>query len=191
MKRVALILVISLWLPAVCAAEGLATVGFGASMLRLSQQPQSSATVSAGLPEGQLAAIAEGLSDGLPEGQLAAIAQRLSEGQRVNLSYSCTVDGYAPVELSGSLLLQGNCYRAEGNGVEIYCDGSTRWTVDRAEKEVYIESSDGIREVMQYKDSLKTLTLSELKYLPGSEDLSPFSFDTSLLDSSWLVTDLR
>ena len=167
MKRTALIFLVSLWLPLVCAAEGSATVGFGASTL--------SATVSADLPEKQI----------------EQVAQRLSEGQRVSLSYSCTVDGYAPVELSGSLLLQGNCYRAEGNGVEIYCDGSTRWTVDRSEKEVYIESSDGIREVMQYKDSLKTLTLSELKYLPGSEDLSPFSFDTTLLDSSWLVTDLR
>ena len=154
MKRLALIL--TLFLPLLCAA-------------------QSSATVSAGLPEKQI----------------EQVAQRLAEGQRVSLGYSCTVDGYAPVELNGSLLLQGNCYRAEGNGVEIYCDGSTRWTVDRDEKEVYIESSDGIREVVQYKESLKTLVLSDLKYFPGSEDLSPFTFDTASLDSSWVITDLR
>ena len=173
MKRLALIL--TLFLPLLCAAQSSAAVGVGASILRQAQQPQSSATVSAGLPDKQI----------------EQVAQRLAEGQRVSLNYSCAVDGYAPVELSGSLLLQGNCYRAEGNGVEIYCDGSTRWTVDREEKEVYIESSDGIREVVQYKESLKTLVLSDLKYLPGSEGLSPFTFDTASLDSSWVVTDLR
>ena len=31
----------------------------------------------------------------------------------------------------------------------------------------------------------------DLKYLPLSGDLSAFSFDTSALDSSWVVTDLR
>ena len=131
------------------------------------------------------------MAQSLPEKQLAQIAQRLSDGQRVSLSYSCTVEGPAPMQLSGRLLLQGNRYRAEGNGVEIRCDGSTRWTVDREEKEVYIESSGGIREVLQYKESLGTLALSDLQYLPGSDDLSPFVFDISALDSSWVITDLR
>lgn len=187
MRRLALIL--TLFLPLLCASTELsdrpgprACRGAGASILRQAQQPQSSATVSTSPAT---------VSAGLPEKQIEQVAQRLAEGQRVSLGYNCTVDGYAPVELSGSLLLQGNCYRAEGNGVEIYCDGGTRWTVDREEKEVYIESSDGIREVVQYKESLKTLVLSDLKYLPGSEDLSPFTFDTVSLDSSWVVTDLR
>ncbi len=131
------------------------------------------------------------VAQSLPEKQMAQIARRLSDGQRVSLSYSCTVDGPAPMQLSGRLLLQGECYRAEGNGLEICCNGSTRWTVDREDKEVYIESSGGIREVLQYKESLKTLALNDLQYLPGSDDLSPFSFDVSALDSSWVITDLR
>ncbi len=133
-----------------------------------------------------------GRTQDFPEGQIREIAQKLSSGQRVSLHYSCTVDGYAAaVELSGTLLLQGNCYRTEGNGTEIYCDGSTRWTVDRAGKEVYVEKSGGISEVMQYRDSISRLVISEVKYLPPSDNPDGFSFDVSALDSSWVITDLR
>ena len=128
----------------------------------------------------------------IPEGQIGEIVRKLSSGQRVSLRYRCSTDGLAPVELSGTLLLQGNCYRAEGNGTEIYCDGSTRWTVDREDREVYIENSGGIREVMQYRDSIGSLDISEVRYMtPSDDDTGEFRFDISSLDSSWVVTDLR
>lgn len=113
------------------------------------------------------------------------------DSQRARIGYSCTIDNGTPVRLSGIILLQGNCYYAEGNGLKIYCNGPTRWTVDEEEKEVYIENSDGIREVLQYRDSLTDFSISELRYLDWSEDLSAFVFDTAKLSRDWIVTDLR
>ena len=113
------------------------------------------------------------------------------DSQRARIGYSCTIDNGTPVRLSGIILLQGNCYYAEGNGLKLYCNGPTRWTVDEDEKEVYIENSDGIREVLQYRDSLTDFSISELRYLDWSEDLSAFVFDTAKLSPDWIVTDLR
>ena len=113
------------------------------------------------------------------------------DSNRARISYRCTIDNGTAVNLSGIILLQGNCYYAEGNGLKIYCNGPTRWTVDEAEKEVYIENSDGIREVLQYRDSITDFSISELRYMEYSEDLSAFIFDSSKLSSDWVVTDLR
>ncbi len=113
------------------------------------------------------------------------------DSQRARIGYSCTIDNGTPVRLSGIILLQGNCYYAEGNGLKLYCNGPTRWTVDEEEKEVYIENSNGIREVLQYRDSLTDFSISELRYLDWSEDLSAFVFDTAKLSRDWIVTDLR
>ena len=122
--------------------------------------------------------------------QVTEIASHLDDS-RISLHYDCTFTQDTPLKLSGTLLVQGECYSARGNGMEISCDGTTRWTVDPASKEVYVETSGGLEELLYYRDSLTELKLSELKYLPLSGDLSAFSFDTSALDSSWVVTDLR
>ena len=122
--------------------------------------------------------------------QLAEIAAHL-QNERVSLHYDCTYTEDTPVKLSGDLVIQGDCYLAKGNGVEIYSDGTTRWTVDPASKEVYIEPADGLTELVAYRDSLSELKITELKYLPLLDDLSAFRFDTAALDASWVVTDLR
>ena len=75
--------------------------------------------------------------------------------------------------------------------MEIYCDGKTRWTVDPESKEVYIETAEGIEELALWQDNMKELSLTDVRYLPLSDDLSPFTFDTAALDASWVVTDLR
>ena len=95
------------------------------------------------------------------------------------------------VLLSGSLVLQGDCYHAKGNGLEIYSDGHTRWTVDRESKEVYIESSTGTPEVFRYEDSVKELSLTDIRYFPANVDTSEFFFNTDSLGDEWIVTDLR
>lgn len=122
--------------------------------------------------------------------QLHELAGHL-QTDRISLSYACTYTQDTPVKLSGTLLIQGDCYQAKGNGVEIYCDGASRWTVDPASKEVYIETAEGLDELIAYRDSLSDLKLSDVKYLPLSDDLSAFRFDTDALDASWVVTDLR
>ena len=110
---------------------------------------------------------------------------------RISLQYACTIAQPAPVQLSGDLLIQGDCYRAKGNGMEIYCNGTTRWTVDPESKEVYIEAAGGIEELVPWQDNLEDLSLTDVRYLPLSDDLSPFTFYTTALDTSWVVTDLR
>ena len=122
--------------------------------------------------------------------QVAEIASHLDDS-RISLHYACTFTQDTPLKLSGTLLIQGECYRARGNGMEIYCDGTTRWTVDPEAKEVYVETSGGLEELLLYRDSLTELKLSDVKYQPLSEDLTAFVFDTAALDSSWIVTDLR
>ena len=122
--------------------------------------------------------------------QPSEIAAHL-QTDRISLRYDCTYTEDTPVKLSGILLIQGDCDRAVGNGMEIYCDGATRWSVDPASKEVYIEPAEGLVELMEYRNALTELKITELKYLPLSDDLSPFRFDTAALGSDWVVTDLR
>ena len=122
--------------------------------------------------------------------QVAGIAAHL-ETNRISLRYDCTFTQDAPVKLTGTLLVQGTRYQAKGNGMEIYCDGETRWTVDPASKEVYVEEAGGLDELMAWGDSLTDLKLSDVRYLPLSEDVSAFRFDTAALDDDWVVTDLR
>ena len=122
--------------------------------------------------------------------QVETILRRL-ETERVSLKYKIVLDSEPPIHLEGSLTLEGNCYLAVGNGLEIYSDGSTRWTVDPAEKEVYIERSTGVKEAFAYSDSVKELKISEVQYSSAKGEVKSFRFDTSKLDSSWVVTDLR
>lgn len=126
--------------------------------------------------------------------QYALAEQILSrlEDNRVSMKYSCTINtGTVPFEISGKLVAQGNCYRAEGNGLVIICNGPVRWTIDPEAKEAYIEDADGIREVLLYRDNLVQFELKDVQYLPLSETDDEFSFDSSGLGSDWVVTDLR
>lgn len=41
---------------------------------------------------------------------------------------------------SGIVKVQGNAFFMEGNGMEVWCDGSTRWTIDRFAEEALVES---------------------------------------------------
>ena len=56
---------------------------------------------------------------------------------------------------------------------------------------MYIEAANGLEELLEYRDSLSALKISDLKYLPLSDDLSAFRFNTAGLGGDWVVTDLR
>ena len=137
-----------------------------------------------------LMAFAVALTAAAQQKQLEEIASHIGT-HRISLHYDCTFTQDVPVKLTGTLLVQGTCYQAKGNGMEIYCDGTTRWTVDPESKEVYIETAGGVEELVPWQDDLEDLSLTEVRYLPLSDDLSPFLFDTEALDASWVVTDLR
>lgn len=65
------------------------------------------------------------------------------KGSCVTFSYSFTVRGNAPVRGEGTAVLQGNMFIVKGNGMEIWCDGKSRWTADRTAKELIVEDVDG------------------------------------------------
>jgi len=117
------------------------------------------------------------------------LAAQLSSS-RIELSYDCLVGNEAPVHFSGRLTAQGNCYHLTGNGMDIWCDGSTRWSVDPEAKEVYIESSNGVEEVLAYQKSISEVSLTDVVITTDPAE-GKFSFDISNLDNSWVITDLR
>lgn len=116
----------------------------------------------------------------------------LESGRRVSLAFSCRVKGDIPLDLSGTVVAQGECFRLEANGIESYCDGMNVVMLDRNAKEAYVESAKGLRAYLLANfGSLENLELRDVVSAEPSEDLTIFKYELSGLDSSWVVTDLR
>lgn len=64
-------------------------------------------------------------------------------GKRSVFDYSFVVKGDFPLSGSGQLVIQDDAFVMTGDGLKIYCDGTTRWTVDTAAQECYIENVEG------------------------------------------------
>ena len=60
-----------------------------------------------------------------------------------SVGYTYSMSGQVPLSGSGTIKLQGDTFIMKGDGLEVYCDGTTRWTVDTAAEECYIE---GVKE---------------------------------------------
>lgn len=111
---------------------------------------------------------------------------------RVSLDYECTIlNNNMPVNYSGHLIVEGGCFILKGNGLEIYCNGETRWTVDNKTKEVYIENADGLKEILAQRENMTELDITNLRKTPMTEDIDAYSFDVFSLEPAWIVTDLR
>ena len=74
-------------------------------------------------------------------GPLDAFAANLASGE-VYFKYSFEVKGDIPMKGNGTAALCGASYHVFGNGMDLWCDGKTRWTVDRNAREAYIEAVD-------------------------------------------------
>ena len=61
-------------------------------------------------------------------------------GKCASFSYSYTLSGKYPVTGSGKVTLQGDAFTMKGDDLEVYCNGSDRWTLDIGSEECYIES---------------------------------------------------
>lgn len=70
-----------------------------------------------------------------------AFCAKLS-ASRTSFSYTYKVEGKLPLTGSGSVVLQGNSFVLKGDGLDVFCDSHTRWTVDRSAKEAYAEPAD-------------------------------------------------
>lgn len=123
--------------------------------------------------------------------ELADVVGRL-DSNRIDAEFSCRIAGDIPLDCKGKALAQGRNFVVRANGMEAYCDGERLVLVDPKAKEVYIESATGLEDYLKSNmGSVTELRFYELHFLERSEDLSAFRFDTSALDSSWIVTDLR
>ena len=132
----------------------------------------------------------------------AAIAQdsrlenivAMVQTNRVSASVECkafVAESSTPVTIKADILAQGDCYYAESFGYRIYCNGTTRWTVDSENKEVYIEKAGGIMELADFIHMVEDLQIKKLQQSALSEDLSAFIFNTEGLGKEWIITDLR
>lgn len=133
---------------------------------------------------------------------------------RISCKYTYSIDVPITLTYEGDALIQGECYHLKGNGLEIFCDGVNRWTVDSEAREVYIENADEveniIKEFLTYSKDIKTtgntltgtlvdpdddtnikFALTEITYTPIDDDLVPFKLDVESLDDTYLVTDMR
>lgn len=95
-------------------------------------------------------------------GSAQSLSRRFSDAEKgscVTFSYSFTMRGNAPVRGEGTAILQGNMFIVKGNGMEIWCDGKSRWTADRAAKELIVEDVDGLASI----DANPALLISSLE----------------------------
>jgi hypothetical protein len=117
----------------------------------------------------------------------------------------------------GQVAVQGDSYHMQGNGMQIYCDGSTTWLIDEAAEEVIIESADsndagflanpilllmnldesgvsykvdGDRIILDMPDGTKLdITVKSIKEIPTKK---PEAFrPPTEFPKKWIVTDLR
>lgn len=145
-------------------------------------------------------------------------------GHRVSFYYTYTIvkEGSPSQEVtSGEVTLEGNAYRATGLGLEILCDGVTRWTREEAAREVLVETvqpDDAYANPAQLVASYRHFRDQITVHASGPDSLdvslamdedtavrfvltgvtflpeqgqSEFSLDVSALPSDYIVTDLR
>ncbi len=61
----------------------------------------------------------------------------------VSFDYSFTMPTKkARMTGEGTVKVQGGSFLVDGNGLEVWCDGATRWTIDRISEEALVESVD-------------------------------------------------
>ena len=82
------------------------------------------------------------IAAGPQQSVLDALRQNTSGGCiQVDYEFSSSVSGVKATG-EGTVSIQGNSYHMKGNGVEIYCDGTSTWLIDEPAQEVTIESAD-------------------------------------------------
>ena len=60
----------------------------------------------------------------------------------LSFSYEFSTKGDLPLKGKGTALVQGRNFIIKGEGLEVRCDGSSRWTMDPVAKEAVAESVD-------------------------------------------------
>lgn len=75
---------------------------------------------------------------------LKAFTDKVSESLvAFDYSFVSKLENGAAMTGSGSATVSGDMFSIRGNGLEIVCDGRTRWTMDTEAKEVIVETVSG------------------------------------------------
>lgn len=75
---------------------------------------------------------------------LKAFTDKVSESLvAFDYSFVSRLENGASMTGSGSAIVSGEMFSIRGNGLEIVCDGRTRWTMDTDAKEVIVEDVSG------------------------------------------------
>ena len=131
---------------------------------------------------------------------------------RITCAYTYETSGSVKVKTAGEAVLQGSCYRIDVNGMRLYCDGETLWTVDPSTREVYIEKAEKVDFIREFLANSRDVTygqntvkgtfvdpsdgvdiafeLSDITFEPATGDLSAFRFSADGA-ADYIITDLR
>ncbi len=85
---------------------------------------------------------------------------------------------------SGTVKVLGNAFRMEGDGMEVWCDGSTRWTVDRLSEEALVESVDDSYDSYATNPALMVTAVDEAF---NEESFGASKFQGKVVDASVLT----
>lgn len=96
-------------------------------------------------------------------------------------SFTCLVNG-TKMTGDGKVELQDDCFRVQGNGLDIWCDGKTRWTIDTFAEEVVAESV-GAAEGLMTNPALLITSVDDAfrETSSGSATFAGAAVDTSVL----------
>lgn len=84
---------------------------------------------------------------------------------------------------NGNVMVQGNSFVMNGNGLEIWCDGKTRWTIDRLSEEALIEYVDDSYESFATNPALMIASVDEAF---REISFSSTKFEEKVVDASYL-----
>lgn len=128
---------------------------------------------------------------------------------RVSFKYQYVIPGLEDIVVNGSAVIQKECFRMEGTGLLVLCDGVNVWTLDVESKEAYVEYAGGVdfldfvtslawegdnlvgSFVEPNSESIITFTLYDIEKAPVSGDLSIFMPAEDSFIGDWIITDLR
>ncbi|MGM9742410.1 MAG: outer membrane lipoprotein carrier protein LolA [Candidatus Cryptobacteroides sp.] len=99
------------------------------------------------------------------------IIKRFSEAVAshcVEVAYSYDAVSGVAVSGTGTLRLQGSSFLMKGDGLEIWCDGVTRWTLDREAGEMVVESVEDNVAGVAAADPAVILTSLDTHFTIGS-----------------------
>lgn len=121
--------------------------------------------------------------------------------------FSVALEGDTAIKAKGSALLQDDSYHIDTPVLEVWCDGETRWVIDKEGKEVVIEMAEPVEDILElakidWSDDVPesvsyemedgtVLNISIRNFKRTNPVNQLFRFDISRLSKEYVVTDLR